>query len=83
MDIGTAGKPIHVVLGKPDTKAALTSAVFAILPIVIVILLQKPALRQNIRMRTAHYGKEICQPLADFFQKAATGFAQDYNKARL
>lgn len=87
MDKGTATNPIYVVsrtvFEKQDTKTLLMSAIFTILPVVVVILMQRPALRQNIRMRSAHYGKEICQPLADFFQKAATGFAQEYNKARL
>ncbi len=87
MDKGTATNPIYVVsknvFERQDTKTLLVSAVFTILPIVVVILMQKPALRQSIRMRSAHYGKEICQPVADLFQKMATGFAQEYNKARM
>jgi len=86
-DKGSATNPIYVVsrnvFEKADTRTLFMSAVFTILPVVMVILMQKPALRQSIRMRSAHYGKEICQPLADFFQKAATGFAQEYNKARM
>lgn len=84
-DKGSITNPIYVVsrMGKQDTKTLLASALFTILPVAIIILMQKPALRQSIRMRSAHYGKEICQPLADFFQKAATGFAQEYNKARM
>lgn len=87
MDKGSAGNPIYVVsrnvFEKQDTKTLLMSAVFTILPVVVVILMQKPALRQSIRMKSAHYGKEICQSFADFFQEQATGFAQEYNKARM
>jgi hypothetical protein len=87
MDKGTSTNPIYVVsrnvFEPQSTKTLLISAFFTVLPVAIVVLMQKPALRQSLRMRSAHYGKEICQPIADFFQKAATGFAQEYNKARM
>lgn len=87
MDKGTAGNPIYVVnrnvFEGQDSKALIKSVVFTILPVIVVILMQKPALRQSIRMRSAHYGKEVCQSIADFFQSQATGFAQEYNKARM
>lgn len=86
-DKGTASNPIYVVsrniFEKQDTKILVMSAIFTIVPVVIVILMQKPALRQSIRMRSAHYGKEICQSIADTFQHAATEFANQYNKARM
>ena len=87
MDRGSATNPIHVVsrnvFEPQSTKNLVLSALFTVLPVAIVVMMQRPALRQSIRMRSAHYGKEICQPIADFFQKAATGFAQEYNKARM
>lgn len=86
-DKGSPDNPIYVVsrevFQKQDTKTLVMSVIFTIVPVAIVIIMQKPALRQSIRMRSAHYGKEICQSIADIFQNAATEFANQYNKARL
>ncbi len=87
MEKGTALNPVHVVAHNSfepmDWKTFTKSTIMSIVPLVIIILMQKPALRKAIVMRTAHYGKETSQYLADFFQTTANKCAQEYNKARL
>lgn len=54
-----------------------------VLPVALAILMQKPALRQSLVMRTTHFGKELCRNQADLWTKLGDSCAQAYNKARL
>ena len=87
MEKGTIINPVHVVAHQThepmDWQTFVKSTIMSIIPLAIIILMQKPAMRQAIVMRTAHYGKEASQYLADFFQNTATKCAQEYNKARM
>jgi hypothetical protein len=81
---GTWDKPIHVTMSaKPSLKDTVGMILITVLPVAIAILMQKPALRQAIVMRTNHIGKEFCQIQADFWSKGAATFATAYNKAKL
>jgi hypothetical protein len=66
-----------------DSKQLRDAIIITVVPVAIAMLIQKPALRQAIVMRTSHYAKEFCQWQADFWQSLATGAAQTYNKARM
>lgn len=59
------------------------AVIVTVVPFCIVLLIQKPELRQALVMRLAHYAKEICQAQADFWQQLATTSAQAYNEARM
>jgi hypothetical protein len=87
MEKGSIGNPIHVIAANTyepmKFKAFVMSTIFTIIPVAVVVLMQHPALRQRIVMKTAHYGKEVNQSIADFFQTAANKCATEYNKARL
>jgi len=61
------------------TEAVIITAV----PIVVVMVMQRPELRQAVTMRLAHYARVFCQAQADFWQTAASTAANIYNKARL
>ena len=62
---------------------AIEDVVIAVIPLVVVLLATKPALRQAVKMRAFHMSKEFCQANADFWQQLATSSAQAYNTARL
>lgn len=85
-DIGrNSDNPIWMALipQKPKPRDMAVMMVLSIAPIAIAILMQKPALRQAIIMRTMHTTKEVCQEMADFWQIMATKAAQGYQKAQL
>jgi hypothetical protein len=79
------GKPVWMafVPNKPKMKDAIILTILSIMPIALAVLMQKPALRQAIQMRTYHTSKIICQDMADFWQVMATKSAQGYQKVQL
>jgi hypothetical protein len=86
MEIGTEKEnPIWMALVpvKPKLKDAIALTLISVAPIVLAILMQRPALRQAIKMRTLHFTKEYCQEIADVFQILATKSAQEYQKVQL
>lgn len=66
-----------------QVKENVVASAFALVPILVVLLATKPALRQAIVMRVSHTGRVFCQSQADFWQTLAIGCAQTYNNARL
>jgi hypothetical protein len=68
---------------RPKAKDMLIVTAVSIAPVIIAVLIQKPALRQAIVMRTLHTTKEFCQEMADFWQKLANKSAQGYQKVQL
>jgi len=64
-------------------KRIIAMLTVSLLPVAIAVLMQNPALRQRIVMRTASAARKACQSQADMWQSAATSMAQTYNKARL
>lgn len=80
-----ADNPVWMALipQKPKGKDVIAMTLISIAPIAIAILMQKPALRQAIVMRTCHITKNVCQDMADFWQIMATKSAQAYQKAQL
>jgi hypothetical protein len=84
-DRGSLGKPVYVALSasRPSIKDALGMILVTVLPVAIVILMQRPALRQSLVMRGTHVGKEFCRIQADFWNKAGDSFGTAYNKAKL
>jgi hypothetical protein len=85
-EIGTAHKPMHVVLSSmkpPTAKEAIGLTLVTLAPIALAVLMQKPALRQALAMRASHYGKQFCQWQIDTWTKGHMICAMAYNKARL
>jgi len=83
---GTASEPIWIRTVRDDAslfKDLGPAILITLIPVAIALLMQKPALRQAVVMRTAHASKVFCQGQADFWQGLATRSAQVYNKARL
>jgi hypothetical protein len=76
-----AEAPVWMALVPVQPK--LKNIAFAIAPVVIAVLMQKPALRQEIMMRVCHVSRIGFQATADFCQVMATKSAQGYQKARL
>lgn len=74
---------MSIVPAPISVRHALIASSMAILPVVVAILIQRPALRQAIQMRGLHVAKESCQEMADFWQKLATKAAQQYHKTTL
>ena len=70
-------------MSKSFGKQMVEAVVIAAVPVAVVYLIQRPALRQALTMRAAHYARAFCQAQADFWQAMATGAATAYNKARL
>lgn len=68
---------------KPKIKDLLIVTVLSITPVAMAILMQKPALRQEIQMKALHISKIVCQEMADFWQILATKSAQEYQKVSL
>lgn len=68
---------------RPKAKDMILVTAVSIAPVIIAVLIQKPALRQAIVMRALHTSKEFCQEMADFWQKLATKSAQGYQKVQL
>jgi hypothetical protein len=84
-DLGSTANPVQVAIAPPQIQPGRLALmmIVSVAPIALAILMQKPALRQAIVMRAAHFLKETCQSQADFWQKAATRSAQAYNAAKL
>lgn len=85
-EVGTVTNPMHVALrtGKPPSmKDLIGITLISVLPIAIAVLMQKPALRQMLVMRSFHYGKEVCHGMADALNKAGDMCSTQYNKARM
>jgi len=70
LDKGMAGRLIFV-------------GIMSLAPVVIAIVMQKPALRQAIVMRTAHYSGEFCSAQGEFWNDLAAKSKTVYNTARL
>lgn len=67
----------------PKFRNAVIFTLLSVAPVALAILMQKPALRQTIKMRAFHITKVSCQEMADFFQVMATKSAQEYQKVQL
>jgi len=82
---GSKDNPLWMALMPREIKVKdfAIAVVLTVGPIAIAMLMQKPALRQAIRMRILHTTKEASQSLADAFQTIATKSAQGYQKAKL
>lgn len=81
-----ADNPIWMAISgrkDPTLKEFITITALSILPVALAIIMQKPALRQAIKMHTFHMTKEVCQNIADSFQVLATKSAQAYQNAQL
>lgn len=83
---GTPENPIVMKLlpGDPPGMTALVRmTLFTVAPIAIAIIMQKPALRQAIVMRSTHEAKKFCQGMADFWQDMALKMGTAYNRAKM
>lgn len=67
----------------PKFKNVVLLTLASIAPVAIAILMQRPAMRQAIAMRTLHFTKEVCQETADMFQTLANHSATAYQKVQL
>jgi hypothetical protein len=82
---GDATDPVIVAFGgakTPPLKDIIMMTLVTILPVAIVILMQKPALRQALIMRTSHTGRTLCNQQANFWKTASRKFDTIYNQAR-
>lgn len=68
---------------KEFAKQLVQSVLATAVPIGIVILMQRPAVRQAAAMRLAHTTKIFCQKQADMWQSFALKAGTAYNRARL
>jgi hypothetical protein len=85
-NLGEPLSPVHVVLETPSkvsTKQLTTSLVTSILPLVIIILIQKPALRKAIRLRGTQMAFRFCDWQVESWKKAMMKVGSEYNKAQL
>lgn len=70
--------------GKPPAvKDQLIAAGISILPLVIMVVMSKPALRQKIMMTLAESCRNFCVEQSQMWQDAAFACARWYNKVRL
>jgi hypothetical protein len=67
----------------PTLKEFLISTAIGIAPVVIVILMSKPALRQAISMRVALAARNFAISQAEFWKDASFTMARVYDKTRL
>jgi hypothetical protein len=68
---------------KPKLKDVIVLTAISVLPVVMAVLMQKPALRQAIKMRVFHDVRIAFQATADVCQDIATKAAMEYQKAKL
>jgi len=81
-------KPVEVKIIPADLDKGMVGrlvfvGLMSLAPVVIAILMQKPALRQAIVMRTTHYSGEFCSRQGEFWNGMAAKSKQAYNAARL
>lgn len=67
----------------PTLKEFGVSLIISLAPIVIMVLITKPALRQTIKMRLALGARNFAIQQAGFWQETSFKLARVYDKARL
>jgi hypothetical protein len=84
-DLGSEDKPVYVSFlpAKFSPKAFAGSLVMAIVPVAVVILMQRPALRQALVMRGSRAAANTCFELGEFFHGLGLRASTVYQKARL
>jgi len=68
---------------KPRARDIVIVTVVSLAPVVIALLIQKPALRQAIAMRFFHYSKMTCQNSARILGELGIKAESAYQKASL
>lgn len=54
-----------------------------VVPVAVVILMQKPELRQSLQMRAWHYWMHLSEFMSGFWQHQSLNASTEYNKARM
>jgi hypothetical protein len=84
---GTKEEPTYMKLipsdDLPPLKNVLILTGLSLLPLALGILMQKPALREALRMRCLHYGSEVCWWVSNTTRKGAAALDNQYFAARL
>ncbi len=82
---GSKDNPLYMAFKPAEIKPAdlVKNVLLTAVPVFIVILIQKPALRQMLTMRVYHYAKTAAQWQADAWQKIADNCATGYSKAKM
>lgn len=77
--------PVNVrIMREPASKKDLARSVFMVaVPMLVMVLIQRPALRQAIIMRGCHCVKVLGDELSDLGNLISAKAATGYNKARL
>jgi len=73
----------EITAGQDRGKVFVQAVVLPLLPIVVMILMTKPALRQKILMSAALAGRNFAIWQASFWQEASFAMARVYDKVRL
>ena len=88
--IGTENNPLYVQVKREFEQHPVKMIVVSVLPVIIIMIMQNPALRQRLSMKACHYGKEACHTgshilydAANNVSKAGDIFGTWYNKVRL
>ena len=88
--VGSANNPLYVQIKRELEDHPLRMILVSVIPVVIIMLMQNPALRQRLSMKACHYGKEVCHAGSDALIKSANNvskmgdvFGTWYNKVRL
>lgn len=86
-EIGSEKKPVHVKFMLDEYELnwtrLLQEIATAIIPVAIVILLERPDVRQALKMRAAHIAKEVCYKQVDLWSDLALKSSTYYQKALL
>lgn len=83
-EIGTPSKPVYVHLSTtPNIRDSIGMILITVIPVAIAIIMQKPALRQAIAMRTYSLGNKICRTQADMWNNLASICSTHYDIARM
>ena len=89
MSSGTREDPTYMALVPPErnpkdlVRELMLSVLFTAIPIGVAIVMQRPALRQQIIMRSCLFIQKYAQKEADTWTRIALNAATAYHKARM
>ena len=66
-----------------ELKSLIRMTVYTAVPVVVALMIQRPAMRQMAWMRVTHGAKTFCQLNADFWQELALKAGTAYNRAKM
>lgn len=81
----SAEKPMWMAImpQPPKPRDVIILTIVSLAPVALALLMQKPALRQAMKMKLCHTVKVSSQMTADFFQVIADNAASEYARAKL